>query len=105
MRTSMTIYRLFLFFALLCLSATAHAQSFPKLTGRVVDNANLLDPAQEQALTAKLQAIEDESGRQVVIATLPDQTVNLQPGTDCRMLCYLREPSKWRADHVCPADA
>ena len=57
MRTSMTLYRLFLFFALLCLSATAHAQSFPKLTGRVVDNANLLDPAQEQALTAKLQAI------------------------------------------------
>lgn len=72
MPISMTLNRIFLLFALLCLSATAHAQSFPQLTGRVVDNANLLDPAQEQALTAKLQAIEDESGRQVVIATLPD---------------------------------
>ena len=72
MPISMTLNRIFLLFALLCLSATAHAQSFPQLTGRVVDNANLLDPAQEQVLTAKLQAIEDENGRQVVVATLPD---------------------------------
>jgi hypothetical protein len=32
----------------------AVAQDFPKLTGRVVDQANLLDPQQEAALTAKL---------------------------------------------------
>jgi uncharacterized protein len=50
----------------------AYAQTFPKLTGRVVDNANLLDPAQEAALTAKLEALEKQSSRQLVIATLPD---------------------------------
>ena len=66
MRVVLALIALFLF------AATAHAQTFPKLTGRVVDNANLLDPAQEQSLTAKLKAIEDESGRQVVVATLPD---------------------------------
>jgi uncharacterized protein len=64
---------LILFLALFFFMATAgQAQTFPKLTGRVVDNANLLDPAQEQALTAKLQGIEQQSGRQVVVATLPD---------------------------------
>ena len=69
----MGLYGLILFLTIFFLAATAvHAQTFPKLTGRVVDNANLLDPAQEQALTAKLQAIEDQSGRQVVVATLPD---------------------------------
>ena len=50
----------------------ASAQTFPKLTGRVVDNANLLDPAQEQALTLKLEGLEAQSGRQLVVATLPD---------------------------------
>lgn len=50
----------------------ALAQTFPKLTGRVVDNANLLDPAQEAALSAKLEALEKQSRRQLVIATLPD---------------------------------
>ncbi len=48
----------------------AAAQTFPKLTGRVVDQANLLDPAQEAALTAKLAAVEQRSGRQFVVATL-----------------------------------
>lgn len=51
---------------------TALAQTFPKLTGRVVDAANLLDPAQEAALTAKLEALEKQSSRQLVVATLPD---------------------------------
>lgn len=60
-----------LLFVVLTLS-TVQAQTFPKLTGRVVDNANILDPAQEQALTATLKGIEDQSGRQVVVATLPD---------------------------------
>lgn len=48
------------------------AQTFPKLTGRVVDSANLLDPAQEAALTAKLEALETQSSRQLVVVTLPD---------------------------------
>ncbi|MCE7797515.1 TPM domain-containing protein [Sphingobium sufflavum] len=50
----------------------AHAQDFPALTGRVVDGANLLDPAGEQALDARLAALEKDTGRQLVVATIPD---------------------------------
>jgi len=48
----------------------AVAQDFPKLTGRVVDQANLLDPEQEAALTAKLAGLETRTKRQLVVATL-----------------------------------
>lgn len=42
------------------------------LTGRVVDAANLLSPAQEQALTARLAVLEaDGKGPQFVVATTP----------------------------------
>ena len=58
-------------FALLA-GLPASAQTFPKLTGRVVDRANLLDPAQEAALTAKLAALETQSQRQFVVATIAD---------------------------------
>ncbi len=49
---------------------TAFAQTFPKLTGRVVDQANLLDPAQEAALSAKLEGLETRTKRQLVVTTL-----------------------------------
>lgn len=48
----------------------AFAQEFPKLTGRVVDQANLLDPAAEAALSAKLEGLENRTKRQLVVATL-----------------------------------
>lgn len=48
----------------------AFAQDFPKLTGRVVDQANLLDPAAEAALNAKLEGLETRTKRQLVVATL-----------------------------------
>ena len=57
--------------AMLCLIAPAQAQTFPALSGRVVDAANLLDPAQEAALTAKLAGLETATGRQMVVATVP----------------------------------
>jgi uncharacterized protein len=62
------------FLLLLCLwaAAPAHAQQFPQLTGRVVDNANLLDPQQEAALTQRLEGLEQRSSRQLVVATVPD---------------------------------
>lgn len=47
------------------------APTFPKLTGQVVDDANILSPATKQALTAKLQALETSTGRQLVVATVP----------------------------------
>ena len=49
---------------------SALAQNFPTLSGRVVDQANLLDPQQEAALTAKLQGLETRTKRQLVVATL-----------------------------------
>lgn len=62
-----------LLFALtVLLSAPLTAQTFPALTGRVVDGANLLDPSAEAALDAKLQGYEAQTGRQMVVATLPD---------------------------------
>jgi len=47
------------------------APTFPKLTGRVVDDAGILSPATEQDLTRKLEALETSTGRQLVVATLP----------------------------------
>ncbi len=51
-------------------SQPADAQNFPKLTGRVVDQADLLDPAQEVGLAAKLQNLENTTQRQMVVATV-----------------------------------
>ncbi len=60
----------------LVLAATAlpawAAPTFPKLSGRVVDGANLLSPAIEQDLTTRLEALETATGRQLVVVTLPD---------------------------------
>jgi uncharacterized protein len=56
--------------AFFLLPATA-APTFPELTGRVVDNAELLSAADEQALTDELKALEDKSSDQLVVVTLP----------------------------------
>ena len=66
-----TVLRLCLLWVLIALAPSAWAQEFPKLTGRVVDAANLLDPAREKALTDKLAALEQQSGRQLVVVTIP----------------------------------
>ncbi|TPG21875.1 methanol dehydrogenase [Sphingomonas koreensis] len=58
--------------AALFAAAAAHAQTFPKLTGRVVDAANLLSPDQEAQLDQLSQSIEQASSRQLVVATIPD---------------------------------
>lgn len=44
---------------------------FPELTGRVVDDANIIPPAEEAQLTQKLEALEKQSNRQLVVATVP----------------------------------
>lgn len=64
--------RAFLLLWLLLVPAVASAQAFPELTGRVVDTANLLDPAQEKQLTQLSEGIENATGRQLVVATLAD---------------------------------
>ena len=57
-----------LWLALFALPAVA--QNFPALTGRVVDQANLLRPEQKVDLDSKLSALEAQSGRQFVVATV-----------------------------------
>jgi len=55
---------------LIALPAMA-APTFPALTGRVVDNANILSPAVEASLSEKLAGLETASGHQLVVVTLP----------------------------------
>ncbi len=51
--------------------ARAAEPTFPALTGRVVDQANILSPAKEQALSARLEALEHDTTDQLVVVTLP----------------------------------
>src|SRR3982751_384573 len=60
-----------LWLALFALASPAAAQHFPPLTGRVVDQAHLLRPEQVVDLTSKSEALEAQSGRQFVVATIP----------------------------------
>lgn len=46
------------------------APTFPELTGRVVDQADLLTPQQEQTLSQLSKSIEDNSTVQLVVVTL-----------------------------------
>ena len=55
---------------LFCAPAWAIPQ-FPPLTGRVVDNAHVLNPQTQADLTAKLAALEQQTTRQLVVVTLP----------------------------------
>ena len=58
--------------AVFCLFASGlqAAPDFPKLTGRVVDMANLLSSSDKQQLTQQLKAHEDKTTNQVVVVTL-----------------------------------
>lgn len=58
-------------FALFIALAPALALDFPELTGRVVDNAGLIDPATRGALEQKLADFEKKSSDQIVVATIP----------------------------------
>lgn len=64
--------------ALLTLLATfvlaippAYAQTFPKFTGFVVDAADILTPEAEAQLTQKLDALQRDTKRQLIVATIP----------------------------------
>jgi uncharacterized protein len=69
----MRIFRaLLLMLALLIVPQLASAQTFPPLSGRVVDAANLLSPAQKQQLEALSTDVGNVAQRQFVVATIPD---------------------------------
>ena len=58
--------------ALLAPLAARADPAFPALSGRVVDGANVLPADTKARIEAKLAALEQQSGRQLVVATLPD---------------------------------
>jgi uncharacterized protein len=59
--------------AFMAVAAPALAQpKFPPLTGRVVDDAHVLSPETTAKLTGELEALEQKTGRQLVVATVPD---------------------------------
>jgi uncharacterized protein len=59
------------FLAVLMASAAFAAANFPPLTGRVVDQAKILSPVAIADLERKLADLEQKSGIQLVVATVP----------------------------------
>jgi uncharacterized protein len=59
------------FTALLCTIATALSLNLPSLSGRVVDQANIVQPSTRDAIEQKLADLEAKSGIQLVVATVP----------------------------------
>ncbi|HWI85158.1 MAG TPA: TPM domain-containing protein [Sphingomonas sp.] len=59
-------------FLALFLPSAALAQTFPQFTGLVTDAANVLPPDRKAALESKLQALQQQTNHQLVVATIPD---------------------------------
>lgn len=57
---------------MLASAAVAQELTIPELTGRVVDQAELLEAQTEAQLTSMLASHEQASGEQVVVVTVPD---------------------------------
>ncbi|MFW0754542.1 TPM domain-containing protein [Pseudomonas sp. H11T01] len=69
----MRVLRVGLVLLLWVFAVTAQAElKFPALTGRVVDNAQMIEPSVREQLTQQLTAHEQATGEQVVVVTLPD---------------------------------
>src|ERR1700740_1940747 len=62
--------RLLFVLVLIAFASAASARPFPKLTGRVVDDAGILDPAAKAALERKLADFEAKTTGQLVVVTL-----------------------------------
>ena len=61
-----------LLLCVLTIIPSVQAQNFPPLTGRVVDQAQLLDQSQNALLSETLAAHEAQTSNQIVVATIPD---------------------------------
>jgi len=70
--TPRPVAALFLLAAIMSVAAgvALAALQFPALSGRVVDEAGLLTPAERQSLTETLRTHEEATGNQVVVVTL-----------------------------------
>jgi len=67
-----TLRLLLALIGMVVLTMPVAAQTFPPLTGRVVDAAKLLSPEQVAQLTQLSAQVEQASSRQLVVATIPD---------------------------------
>jgi uncharacterized protein len=56
--------------ALACMVAAAGALTFPALSGRIVDQANIISPDTRRIIEPKLADLETKSGIQLVVATI-----------------------------------
>ncbi len=56
--------------ALSLVASPAAAQTFPNLTGRVVDQADIIPAAEEADLNVQLEQLEKTTGHQLVVATV-----------------------------------
>ncbi len=63
--------RLALLILLLLVPTMAPAQEFPKLTGRVVDAADILPPEVEARISARSEAIDKQTTAELVVVTVP----------------------------------
>ncbi|OPK12080.1 YgcG family protein, partial [Pseudomonas sp. VI4.1] len=69
----MRVLKVGLVLLLWVLALTVQAElKFPQLTGRVVDNAAMIEPSVREQLTQQLDAHEKATGEQLVVVTLPD---------------------------------
>ncbi|MHC8368194.1 TPM domain-containing protein [Pseudomonas sp. ZT5P21] len=69
----MRVLKVGLVLLLWVVALTSQAElKFPQLTGRVVDNAQMIEPSVREQLTQQLNAHEKATGEQLVVVTLPD---------------------------------
>lgn len=69
----MRLYKIGLVLLLWVFAVSAQAElRFPALTGRVVDDAQMIEPSVRAQLTRQLQAHEQATSEQLVVVTLPD---------------------------------
>ena len=69
----MRLYKIGLVLLLWVFAVSAQAElKFPALSGRVVDDAQMIEPTTSALLTRQLQAHEQATGEQLVVVTLPN---------------------------------
>jgi uncharacterized membrane protein YgcG len=69
----MRVLKIGLVLMLWLFAVSAQAElTFPALSGRVVDDAQMIEPAVREQLSQQLQAHEQATGEQLVVVTVPD---------------------------------
>jgi len=71
-KRAMAVVRAGLLLCSIAFCQWSYAQNFPELTGRVVDQAQLLGPEEEASLSTQLEAHEAQTSNQIVVVTVDD---------------------------------